>query len=160
MASTYEKIATTTLGSSSSSVTLSSIPSTYTDLVLIVNGQNSSSDGNWRIRFNSDTGSNYSFTYMAGTGSATESGKYSNVTSVDCGVSGNGNLAAQIVNINNYSNSTTYKTLLSRLSSSSRFVSANVGLWRNTAAITSITALNDNSWATGATFTLYGIKAA
>jgi len=159
MTATYEKIATTTLGSTSSSVTFSTISGSYTDLVLVVNAQNSSSDGNWRLQFNSDTGSNYSFTSLSGTGSATESVRYSNVTSIDCGVSGNGNLATQIANIQNYSNTTTYKTALSRLSSSSRFVTANVGLWRNTNAITSITALNDNSWVSGSTFTLYGIKA-
>ena len=159
-AATMVPITRTTLGSTSSSVTLSSIPSTYTDLVLVVNGQNTSSDGNWRIQFNSDTGSNYSFTYLAGTGSATESGRYSNVSSVDCGVSGNGNWATMLVNINNYVNSTTYKTSLSRLSSSSRFVTENAGLWRSTATINSVTILNDNSWATGSTFTLYGIKAA
>jgi len=159
MTSTYEKIATTTLGTTSNSVSFTTISGSYTDLILIVNGQNTTADGNWRIRLNTDTGSNYSFTSLSGTGSATESVRYSNVDSMDCGVSGNGNWATQIAQINNYSNTTTYKTILSRLSSSSRFVTANVGLWRNTAAVTGLTALNDNNWATGSTFTLYGIKA-
>ena len=158
-AATYVPITITTLGSTSSSVTLSSVPSTYTDLLLVVNGQNSSGHGNWRVQFNSDTGNNYSFVYIAGDGTNVASGAYANQSSVDSGLAGNGNWATMLVNVNNYSNAVTYKTTLSRMSSSSIFVSQNVGLWRNTSAINSVTILNDNAWASGYTFTLYGIKA-
>jgi hypothetical protein len=80
-----------------------------------------------------------------------------------------GNYAPVITNIQNYSNSTTYKTILTRTnnaagSSAQLLVGAQVALWRNTAAITSITILGDqgtpSNLATGSTFTLYGLKAA
>ena len=70
-----------------------------------------------------------------------------------------------IVNIQNYANSTTYKTTLSRVNNAANGTGAIVGLWRNTAAITSFT-LNmmkagvAYDFTTGSTFTLYGIKAA
>jgi hypothetical protein len=63
----------------------------------------------------------------------------------------------------NYSNATTYKTVLSRSNvAASASVSANVGLWRNTAAITSIKlyVYPSYNFVAGSTFTLYGIKAA
>jgi hypothetical protein len=65
------------------------------------------------------------------------------------------------VHFMNYSNTTTNKTVLGRSSAASGFVEAAVGLWRNTSAITSITATTGGqSYQTGSTFTLYGIKAA
>jgi len=70
MARTYEKIVSTTLGSAAADVTFNSINSTYTDLVLVssILGVTSQSYSP-RVRFNSDTTSNYSVTYMYGTGS-------------------------------------------------------------------------------------------
>jgi hypothetical protein len=65
MTATYEKIATSTLGSTASDVTFSSISGSYTDLVLIVNETCSTGSG-LNVQFNSDTGSNYSSTYMYG----------------------------------------------------------------------------------------------
>ena len=61
----------------------------------------------------------------------------------------------------NYSNATTYKTVITRASNANNGVDAVVGLWRNTAAITSINVfLGTGNLDTGSTFTLYGIKAA
>jgi len=61
----------------------------------------------------------------------------------------------------NYSNSTTYNTALSRFVSAGSETTADVHLWRDTSAVTSITvATSTNNYATGSTFTLYGIKAA
>jgi hypothetical protein len=61
----------------------------------------------------------------------------------------------------NYANTTTFKTHISRSNNSSNFVMATVGLWRSTAAITSITLLTNtaDTFSVGSTFTLYGIKA-
>jgi hypothetical protein len=61
MAITYEPIATTTLGTSESSVTFSSISGSYTDLVLICAVKNTANNGDEvAFQLNSDTGSNYS----------------------------------------------------------------------------------------------------
>jgi hypothetical protein len=76
--STYEPIASQTLGSAVSSVTFSSIPQNYTDLILVVNYGISANNFGARIRFNGDTGSNYSDSFIYGTGSsALSSTRYS-----------------------------------------------------------------------------------
>jgi hypothetical protein len=159
--STYTPIATTTLGSSAASYTFSSIPSTYTDLVLVIMAKNLTGDSDLALRFNGDTSSLYSSTYMYGTGSSAASTRGSNLTKVRAGRIDNVNAYPNIVNLQNYSNTTTNKTVVSRAQNGS-FVLAYVGLWRSTAAIDSITILDDAGYtlASGSTFTLYGIAAA
>jgi hypothetical protein len=160
MPTTYEPIATTTLGSAQSSVTFSSISGTYTDLVLIVSGTVSTAN-NPSLQFNSDTGSNYSWTYLSGNGSSAASGRSSNTTSILTGGFGTSTIANAIYQIQNYSNTTTNKTVINRHNRSDDSVTAWVGLWRNTAAITSLVlGAGGGNWNTGSTFTLYGIKAA
>jgi hypothetical protein len=61
----------------------------------------------------------------------------------------------------NYANTTTYKTILSRINNPGGYVNASVSLWRKTPeAITTLEAYAASNWASGTTFTLYGIKAA
>jgi hypothetical protein len=155
---TYEPIATTTLGSNQSSVTFSSF-SGYTDLVLIFNGTITTGDDTWGVQFNSDTGSNYSSTALYGDSSSAGSNRTSSSTKASTSYSGTAN-STTIINFQNYANSTTYKTALVR-NNGGGFVSARVVLWRSTSAITSIVASpNTYQFATGSTFTLYGIAAA
>jgi hypothetical protein len=166
MASTYEKIATTTLTSTAATITLSSIPATYTDLIAVVNiGTNVA--GNMQVRLNGDTGSNYStLTLIAYNNTVTGSGTYS-LSFMYAAVAGALPLtvgpASAILQFNNYSNSTTYKTMLARYANASLpEVDATVSTWRNTAAITSInlSSYSGSVYLVGTTFTLYGIKAA
>jgi len=162
MTATYEKIATNTLGSAASSVTLSSIPATYTDLVLVYN-VSGSTDINVGMQFNGDTGSNYSNTSVGGSGSAAYSGRYSSATQILTNYQGYVNIGFNsnaIINIQNYSNSTTYKTTLNRFNNAGVGTDMVVGLWRNTNAITSILLkTHTGTFSTGSTFTIYGIKA-
>jgi hypothetical protein len=84
---TYVALDTQTLGSAAASVTFSSIPQTYTDLVLVINGY-SINDVDWRFRMGNgsiDSGSNYSGTYMYGDGSGASSYRESNVTGIGTG---------------------------------------------------------------------------
>ena len=60
--STYTPIASHTASGSESSITFSSIPQGYTDLVLVFLGKVDSGSGDLGLRFNADTGSNYSTT--------------------------------------------------------------------------------------------------
>jgi hypothetical protein len=157
---TYEAIATQTLGSAAASVTFSSIPSTYTDLI-IVTGIIGVGDAQMNVRFNSDTGSNYSTTYLNGNGTAARSDRASNTTSIgtdyNFSITTNGN--ATICQFLNYSNSTTYKTMLARSGEASKGVQATVGLWRDTAAINTIQLISSNTnFNTGSTFSIYGVK--
>ena len=170
MASTYVPIANYTVPvGGSASYTFSSIPSTYTDLVLVMGSlgiNNAASAG--KLRFNGDTGSNYSVTFMYGNGSTANSSR--STTQTDMRIYGwsSGNVANSnndnvVLNIQNYANTTTYKTTVLRSNLPQNEVAAAVGLWRSTAAINSITLRTYNGtdvWTAGSTFTLYGIKAA
>jgi hypothetical protein len=168
MANTYEAIATQTLSSAAASVTFSSIPSTYTDLV-IVGSVLAVGSASVDFQFNGNTASNYSYIVLDGDGSTASSNKQSPTTSIQfAGWSSNlnssTNPSTMIAHIMNYSNTTTYKTALVRsmaLGSASSCVDAFVGTWRQTAAITSILIEGSGTnLATGTTFSLYGIKAA
>lgn len=161
MTATYDCIATTTLGSAQLTVTFSSIPATYTDLVLVYSGSSASAGQSLDIRLNSDTGTNYSFTGLYGSGSAASSFRVSNNTygRIANFSTGIGNAIAQF---ENYANTTTFKTWLSRSNDAGNDVIAFVNLWRSTAAISTIACSNFGSSlniASGSTFTLYGIKA-
>jgi len=166
MASTYEPIATTTLSSTTTYVDFTSF-SGYTDLILVVNALQSGTE-DIKLRFNSDTGSNYSRTVLYGTGSAAGSLRESNQTNLGFSTYGSpgstdANRATIILNIFNYANNTTYKTVLSRASRASQGTETEVGLWRSTAAITDIRVspgFAAVTFSVGSTFTLYGIKAA
>jgi len=170
MASTYTPIATTTLGSAAASYTFSSIPSTYTDLVLVFNGGTTSNGASMLIRINGDTTSNYSDTALDGTGSSAISTRHSNGTYItvtnDVGVAGTLGAQTSTIHFQNYANTTTYKTVLVRANNATSNgypgVSAVVGLWRKTPeAINSITLTTaSTTFLAGSTFTLYGILAA
>ena len=60
---TYALIERQTLGSATSTVTFSSIPGTYTDLIIISSALSAGTSETIMMRFNSDSGNNYSFTY-------------------------------------------------------------------------------------------------
>lgn len=159
--STYTPIATTTLGSAASSVTFSSITG-YTDLRLVANFSTTTNVADIALRYNSDTGTNYSDTSLVGTGSSATSGRNSNSSYAKIGYCGtSGQTMMSTADIMNYSNSTTYKTCLGRSSNAAGEVQQEVNLWRNTAAITTLTMLvGAGNFAIGSTFTLYGIAAA
>ena len=160
MPTTYEPIATTTLGSAAASVSFTSISGSYTDLILIVSGT-VNTNSYFALRLNSDTGNNYSNTEMDGNGTSASSNRNSSNNYMY-----NGSIfttQTNVINqIQNYSNSTTYKTVLTRSNNAGSIVKASVGLWRSTSAITSIecSTAGANTFSSGSTFTLYGIKAA
>lgn len=162
---TYTAIATQTLASAASSVTFNSIPSGYTDLVLVVSiNQATGSPQNMLMRFNGDTSSNYSETILDGTGSAAESVRNSNATFMQMdryGYAPSTGFNVTIANIMNYANTTTYKTVLSRSNNATSGVDAMVHLWRSTSAISSIYLYSGSggNWAVGSTFSLYGVAA-
>jgi hypothetical protein len=163
---TYEAIATQTLGSAAASVTFSSIPSTYTDLVLVTNEKQTGGRAS-AIQFNGDTASNYSMTEMYGDGATAGSIRLSNYARIyyayDVFADTSNFGLTTITHLMNYSNTTTNKTILTRASNANGGgTSAMVGLWRSTSAITSIYLYLDNlsNFAAGSTFSLYGIKAA
>jgi hypothetical protein len=159
--STYTPIATTTLGSAAASHTFSSISGSYTDLVLVIDGSVGSNCG-IQMRFNSDSATNYSFTRMTGDGTTASSDRSTSIAHIELAFYVSTARNINIVQIMNYSNSTTYKTVLNRANAQT----VNVGtqayaeLWRSTAAITTISVAASGNLSAGTTLTLYGIAAA
>ena len=165
MAATYEPIATTTTsGTSTTVITFSSIPATYTDLRIVLTGTcGTGTDQNIWLNYNGDTTTNYSYTFLSGNGTSASSGRGTSDVVI---ISGRIDTTAQtttLIDIFNYANTTTYKTNLVRGNNTNGIVTAVVGLWRKTPeAITSISLKIANStyFVAGTTATLYGIKAA
>jgi len=161
MAKTYEPIATLTGTGSSDTLSFTSIPATYTDLVLVINGALSTGN-NTRMRFNNDTAANYSMTVLSGDGTSASSYRDSSQNSFSYIGYTDATISNFIFNIMNYSNTTTYKTFLHRRNLSTSQVSANVGLYRSTSAINRVDVYSASAatWTTTTTATLYGIKSA
>jgi hypothetical protein len=166
MPATYEPIATTTIsGSSTANVTFSSIPATYTDLIAVVNCGTSGGGSSLYGQLNGDTGGNYSWTYIYGNGTSAASGRFSNAGNFISGyyvTPATGFDFVSVTHFQNYANTTTNKTILSRANSTGSSypgAEAMVSLWRNTAAINSIKFyIGTGNFVAGSTFTLYGVK--
>ena len=172
MANTYKKIASVTVGSGgASSMAFSSIPATYTDLVVKVSARRSdASEGSLSTRFNSDSGSNYSSRTLRGTGSAASSSTDSANNLLPFWViDGTGytanTFASADIYIPNYASANQKSISAENVSENNQtttYMQITAGLWSGTAAITAIT-LYANEQATGtfaqySTATLYGIK--
>jgi hypothetical protein len=155
----YVALATTTLGSSASSVTFSSIPATYRDLIVVVAGTTSSAVG-VALRFNSDGASNYSYVLMDGFGSGSGSSSANGSdSSMNMGVIGNGQ-SNTIYQVMDYSATDKHKTALNRTNSLSwGGVRAGAGRWANTNAINTVQVLTigPNTFSSGCVFSLYGV---
>jgi hypothetical protein len=169
MANTYTLIASSTVGSGGvSSVTFSSIPSTYTDLIVKMTCRFDQpyDAANLNIRFNGDSAANYSTRRLKGTGSAAQSDNTSAATQMVFNYGAGNNLTANTFNngemyIPNYTSSN-YKSVSSDVVTENNATAAytvlQAGLWSNTAAITSIAIGSDGNWVQYSTFYLYGIK--
>lgn len=167
---TYVALATQTLGSAAASVTFSSISSGYTDLVLICNAKNdTASNQRLQLNFNGDYAFSYSYTRLYGSGTAAISDRFSAESVIDLGFFGGTNTTGylqSITNIQNYSNATTFKSVLNRWNSQAgasgaQYTAAVIGLWRNTSTINTLAlSFASANIAAGSTFSLYGIAAA
>ena len=163
MPNTYVALKTNTVtGSAVASVVfdLTGI-SGYTDLVLVATGT-ATALTNLSLRFNGDTTSNYSRTMLYGNGSTATSYRVANYSGIPLGDFDTSQIATHIVNIQNYNNATTFKTVLARWNNNAgtyASLGATASLWRKTPeAITSITIYADSgNLNVGSTFSLYGI---
>ena len=154
---TYTALATVTLGSSASSVTFSSIPATYRDLILVVNGQ-SASNPDLLLSFNGDTSNIYTNVTMAGNGSSAYSFAITR-TGIFTMAAGTSRLmmTAQIMD---YSATDKHKTVISRGNLPAAELGASAGRWPSTSAITSVAVrAGASTFDTGSTFSLYGVIA-
>jgi len=163
---TYEPIATTTLVSTTTNITFSSIPASYTDLRVIVVGVPTAGE-NPRIRYNSSTGP-YTYVRMTGTGTAAttiyENGRNSLGLANDAFTPSTTLPLFSAIDIFSYAGNR-YKTALIFTAedyNGSGIVEMRVGTWEDTTAITSVNLfyLSGGSWSIGTIATIYGIAAA
>lgn len=157
---TYTAIASQTLTSSASSVTFSSIPGTFRDLVLVAQATTTGATTRAiRLQFNSDTGSNYSVVNMSGDGSSASS-TTSTTTSFTVGPCAMTIVGQGIMQIMDYSATDKHKSVLTRNDNAEGSLTAYAQRWANTSAVTSIYLFpNLDSFAAGSTFSLYGVSA-
>lgn len=155
-------LANTTLGSNSTTITFSSIPSTYQDLYLVVVGR-SSGGFSQNIRFNGDSGANYNVLRFTSTTSTIASGVAASQTrGLISNLSFNSSITgAAFVHILDYARTDKHKTTIGDVHSDNG--TANEMLcnrWANTAAITSVALSSDSgqTYLAGTTFALYGVR--
>jgi hypothetical protein len=169
MPATYTLISSNVLTSSAASVTFSAIPATYTDLVVKISSRSDAAaiGNNIELQFNGDTATNYSTTTVGGNGATASS---QNSSSNDHTAQFNGNTGANAT-ATTFSNTEVYipsytvsqnKPIggisASENNATTGFNAANAGLWRNTAAITSILINTSGNFVSGSSFYLYGIS--
>jgi hypothetical protein len=160
---TYIALANITIASAASTISFTSIPATYRDLVLVINGQLAINNF-IGLRLNSDSGANYPQVMMrSNSGGSTESGTdtgtsiYANWSQARAG-----DRYTSIFQLMDYSATDKHKTVLSRnnytdINPLTR-VEANASRWANTAAVSSLTLVSGtNALAAGFTASLYGI---
>jgi hypothetical protein len=165
----YESIATVTASGGESSLSFTSIPSTYQHLQ--IRGIARTSTNNYYtaffMQFNSDTASNYNWHYVAGYNSITEAYGQSDNKMQLVGASGNpstsNGFGATVIDILDYANTSKYKTTrgltgYDNNASAQGYVELASGLWRSTSAVSSILLKPNVTFAAGTTFALYGIK--
>lgn len=167
----YESIATVNGNGSSSSITFSSIPSTYQHLQIRTVAREATGTnifGNIGFQANGDTGSNYTLHQIYGNGtSALTSGQGYSTSTALLNIAGNSAAASVlgggVVDILDYSNTNklkTFRSLSGTDDNTAGFILLRSQLWNNTSAITSLTLtdLSGVAFTSASSFALYGIK--
>jgi hypothetical protein len=172
-ANSYESIATVTVGAGgSSTISFSSIPSTYKHLQIRLIGRTNvaSTNGGVRIAMNSDaTAANYRSHYLQGNGSTVSAGTSAGSTSGIqdmASITGNNatanNFGAAVIDILDYTNTNKYKTVRSLSGQDNNGNGATTfasGLWLSTSAINALTLEgNGSNFVQYTTAALYGVK--
>ena len=173
MATTYDLIASQTLGSAAASITFSSIAASWTDLRLVLMAIGATDGMDLDTRLNGDSGTNYSETNLLGYNTTVQSTYQISATQIrsTLGSSPGVYTIPHLYTFDFFSYaSSNYKTMLLTNSEAQDGttqvlggVSRIVGLWRSTSAITSISTgptSGTGNFAAGTTAQLYGIKAA
>jgi hypothetical protein len=165
MAATYEPISTTTLVSNQNGVVFSGITSVYTDLLIVVNASTDNAAQMW-VSTNSSGGGLFTSVRISGNGSSNGTAIYSGQD--EWMLTGGSDVSTQVASFNaiihifDYSNTNKFKGMLARCGASGTATFAVAGVRRDTSTIStvSIDLTGANTYVSGSTFTLYGIKAA
>ena len=173
-ATSYESIATVTVGAGgSSTITFSSIPSTYKHLQIRGIGKTTRTGGPYYndlyARFNGDTASNYAWHLLQGNGTAASaqgaaSATYAMITPNGVPSASRSGWGAYVIDILDYTNTSKYKTVRTLGGdddNGSGYINLTSGLWQSTSAISSIVFYPEvgfGDFAQYSSFALYGIK--
>ena len=162
---TYTPLATVTLGSSASSVSFASIPASYRDLIFVMTIATNTPMNN-AVRFNGDTGSNYSRVFMSGqTPPTSGTGGGGTSLQIDQAAFSGTVLGEQatILQVMDYSATDKHKTVLIRQNrnGANAGVEAIAGRYASTSAITSMVLLplSTATYSAGSRIDLYGVIA-
>ena len=172
--SSYESIASATGTGSSNTIIFSSIPSTYASLQIRINGKstyNQNSSAAIIVRANGSSATDYSYHFVQGYGTGVQAGGYASQTEMWLGAALNDGagvssmMGVTIIDVHDYASTTKNKTFRSFSGEDRNTTSSAVylfsGAWLSTSAITSLSVIvNDGSWNTSSTVSLYGIKGA
>lgn len=163
----YDSLATINGNGSTATITFSSIPSTYSHLQVRVMARVAAGGEDLSVRFNGDTGANYSRHRLTGSGTAAAAAGNASVNQIttlgSAGMPTTADIyAVTIIDVLDYANTNKYKTarmLSGQDSNGSGGIDFTSGAWFNTAAVNSLTiyALSSN-FPTAASFALYGVK--
>lgn len=166
MPSTYTPIATYTVSSSQASYTFTSIPTTYTDLVVVCSFTQAAAYslearvGNGSV----DTGTNYSNTTLQAkannTVTSTRRASYTYLTVFEQNGASSG---IWTMNFMNYANTNINKTMIARNGNAGSDVEASIQMWRSSSAINTLQLFagqGGTTFSSGTTFTLHGIQVA
>jgi hypothetical protein len=164
---TYTPIASVTLSDTASQVVFSGLPQTFRDLIVVASASGTVNDQGMRLRFNGDSGSNYSTVAMGGWSNTAFSFQTTTTHalfySIQIGVNTNGIHTPVIGQIMDYSATDKHKTLLTRANGQNNSTTETTALatrWANTSAINSMSfTLSSGSFASGSTFTVFGVIA-
>ena len=170
MPNTFELIASSTVGATAvSSIEFTSIPQTYTDLVIKVSARDDNSpsqNGSYYIIYFNNSSSSYSARFLRGNGSTVISSTFAqyagNATTTALTASTFNNDEIYIPNYTGSNNKSYSSDSVVETNATGAFATLIAGLWSNTAAITSIKleAANagSNKFVQYSTFYLYGVK--
>lgn len=163
----FESIATAT-ATGGSTVTFSSIPSTFKHLQVRILAKTTTNYVDFRLTANSDTGSNYASHFLYGTGSAVGATGYSSAANIRLDSGGGNGLTtfqydAFVIDVLDYANTSKYKTFKMFSGSDYNTTGGQIyigsGLWQSTSAINSLTfTAVSGTYANPSYFSLYGIK--
>jgi hypothetical protein len=164
MAYSFKLIEAKSLGSNTASIEFTSIPSTYTDLLVMCSLRSSVDGDGIYLKFNGST-SSYSHRMLTGSGSAassqtpgqTDKGALGYTTTTTASTFGN--LSVYIPNYTSSNNKSWSADGVQEANATAAYMNMVAGLWSNTSAITSLTVLTDNGvMQTNSSFYLYGIS--
>jgi hypothetical protein len=163
----FDSIATVTASGSPTTLSLTSIPSTYRHLQIRVFGGNTTANSAY-MTFNSDTASNYSRHRLSGNGTAASASGTATYGGISIGANAgllfttSGAMASAVIDFLDYANTNKNKTTRSITgweNNTNGYLDFESGSWSNTAAVTRIDfTMASNTWANGSTIALYGVK--